>query len=158
MSAWIVSDDHVRLLAQAHALYGDEQLDLDELCTNLMFENVRSVDYRYDESNAMLPVDYSPVFGGENPIHFKTLALVSLHCYGYQSCEHPEWEESEAKRITDRLHDLIRETLTPGQSCDDDHSCLSLPGADDEPWGFELPYRRKSERATLTRKSEEVVG
>lgn len=52
MSAWIVTDDHIRLIAQAQALYGDETLDLDKLCTDLYRENVKSVNFATTDTTA----------------------------------------------------------------------------------------------------------
>jgi hypothetical protein len=33
--------------------------------------------------------------------------LKAISCYEYQSCEHPEWEESEAKAFCEALRDLM---------------------------------------------------
>ena len=133
MSAWVVSKDHVRLLAQAQALYSDEPAeDLDALCSMLMHENVESVNYRYNEHDTADPVKYEPVFGGEDPAAFKWLALKSIHCYQYQACEHPAWGGSEAKRLTDALEDQILARL-PGVTRD---NIYAQPEYDAQPWGF----------------------
>jgi hypothetical protein len=134
VSAWIVSENHIRLLAQAQALYGDGSIDdLDVFCSDLFRENVASVNYRYPNhpQTEARPIEYAPVFGGEDPVAFRVLAVKSLQCYGYQSCEHPEWEASEAKRKTERLEAAILATFP--QPVDPN----SLPGYDAAPWGFE---------------------
>ena len=65
----------------------------------LLAENVRSVNHRYDEQR-----------GGES-YHFTRFPYVVrvanllglIDCLAYQSCEHPEWEESEAHAILQAL-------------------------------------------------------
>ncbi len=65
----------------------------------LWAENVRSVNHRYDE--------YDP----SEPYHFKRYPVVIdpanilgiISCLTYQSCEHPEWEQSEAFAILEAI-------------------------------------------------------
>lgn len=160
MSAFLVSDDHIRLIAQAQAVYGDSVEDLDELCTMLYRENVNSINARYpgrwnDDGSFVepYPIEYHPVFGGEDPANFKAIALKQIHCYQYQSCEHSAWRESEAKRLTDELEAAILATITKrlprlrycDGDCRVDHPAgyrycpdfFELPGYERAPWGWE---------------------
>ena len=139
MSAWIVSDDHIRLLAQAIALYGEEPPEsMDALCAMLITENIRSVNYRYDKnSDEDWPIGYHPVFGGEDPTTFKWLVLKSVDCYSYQSCEHPGWKTSEAKRVTDALEARMLDLLKVER-----RGVYGRQEYENEPWGFDIPYRK----------------
>jgi hypothetical protein len=84
----------------------------------LLAENYRSVYHRYDEGpKAELedPYVYSPSPVKKDPVQ----VLSAINCLEYQSCEHPEWADSEAKAFLDALaHKAI----------------LSLPGYDDTMW------------------------
>uniref|UniRef100_A0A6M3JER0 Uncharacterized protein n=1 Tax=viral metagenome TaxID=1070528 RepID=A0A6M3JER0_9ZZZZ len=55
-------------------------------------------EYRY-QSNQIIAAD--PV---------KTLQ--ALRCYEYQTCEHPDWESSEAKRCVEAIRDKMISRLT----------------------------------------------
>lgn len=61
-------------------------------------ENKKSVDHRYNEANdrELYTFTASKV---TNPV----AVLKALSCYEYQSCEHPEWESSEAKAFCSAL-------------------------------------------------------
>jgi hypothetical protein len=75
-----------------------------DIANTLWRENIRSVSYRYpgDKTSATLPgpitndwiitVDDFHTFVEIDPVQ----VFKSIHCLEYQSCEHPEWEESEA--------------------------------------------------------------
>lgn len=93
----------------------------------LLDENVKSVSYRYpDDSVTDLPgrlnaewlIPFklnSPFF--RTPTSMECLKLIS--CYEYQSCEHPDWKESEAYAFCQALR----------------HRAIdSLPGYDEAPW------------------------
>ena len=66
----------------------------------LWAENRRSVDHRYDE-NGIEPecYEYEDPRVKIEPVQ----VLKALDCFEYQACEHPEWEESEAKAFCDAL-------------------------------------------------------
>lgn len=100
--------------------------DLGEL---LVKENLSSIHARYPDTIAnpdatpgpieqywLEPYELGDWFGSRlTPIE----ALKALDCYEYQSCEHPEWEQSEAHEFCQRFrHSLIGR----------------LPGYDDAPW------------------------
>lgn len=139
MSAYIVSKGHIRFLVEAAGRLSRDpvswyhngrhrslsrfiktdspnELTPSQLGALLWEENVRSVDHRYSEENGVgayahvrssLPIDPVQVFA-------------SLRCYEYQTCEHPEWETSEAKAICEAIRRA---------------AIRALPGSDDTVWG-----------------------
>lgn len=70
-----------------------------EIGQKLVDENYRSYNHRYREDNEPHTFRSSPCS--------KQYTLVGLikacHCYRYQSCEHPDWNESEAYAIVSAL-------------------------------------------------------
>jgi hypothetical protein len=100
----------------------------------LVLECVRSVGYRYPDSDAgagdlpgpcdayyLEPYVY-PARVGELP-RLSTGALASLiGCFEYQSCEHPEWRESEAFAFCATLKDRLLRAL-PGDYREVDGIC-----------------------------------
>lgn len=64
----------------------------------LAAENRRSVDHRYDESELEDFYTFRHYDGTEAVQTLKAIA-----CYEYQSCEHPEWEQSEAHAFCEAL-------------------------------------------------------
>lgn len=144
MSAFLVTDDDCRLIAQAAQLYApsgyyDPQKGL---ATRLYIANVKSINYRYAQNHgAEKPhhITYEPVVVTDDPRAFKLLALAVIHCYRYQSCEPPEWEGSYPEQLTRQIHDAIRATLP--DACETDAGCCrEFPewGADRclAPWGI----------------------
>jgi hypothetical protein len=98
----------------------------DQLGSMLWAENERSVAYRYpdaqrDELPGPIereePTSYRFSVTAARPTAIEGLKL--LRCFEYQSCETPDWEQSEAWSF-----------------CDDRKDCLvaSLPGYDEAPW------------------------
>jgi hypothetical protein len=118
MSAFVVSNKHVNCILSAYARYQrryerpedqvtDEQLT--EMGKTLLRENVRSVNYRYNERGrissgyrfSMIPEDRSSALQ----------AVKLLHSLDYQSSERPDYDKSEARKLNDKLlravtHDL----------------------------------------------------
>lgn len=140
MSAYIVSTDTIDLIlsvAQRVArhssnLYlGDRenpavlnlQTDTRQIGQILMDENYRSVNYRYNESGAaetytFRHVDTDRAGAGIDPA---ILALGSIKCLRYQSCETPEYAQSDAARILNAIEGF----------------CTSyLMNVHDAPWGW----------------------
>ena len=64
----------------------------------LLDENTRSVNHRYEERDAAESYRYKR-FLKTNPAN----VLGLIDCLDYQSCEHPEWETSEAYTILQAL-------------------------------------------------------
>lgn len=136
MSAYMCDNHHIQYIIEAAKLYDVRMPNhiaapgksYQEIATILQQENAKSVKFRYGEnSDAAI---YDPVvINNEHFIfqldQFTTPQIVkSVRCYQYQSCEHPEWESSEAKRFCD---DLIMTVI--------DH----MFGYDEAVWGAPYP-------------------
>lgn len=145
MSAFVVGKPHIDAMLTAglrtapHSDVGlawyhngiTQRLDYtnaDEVGAMLIAENMKSVGARYpgDTVETMPgPIDKSSLVDyrfdelpGRAWINPVTM-LSALSCYEYQSCEHPEWPESEAHAFCDALRGrMIR----------------LLPGYEDAPW------------------------
>lgn len=102
--------------------------DIGEMLTK---ENLSSIHARYPDTETnpeatpgpvdlywLQPYQYTPPSRPMNAIE----ALKALDCYEYQSCEHPEWERSEAKQLCDSMR----------------HSLIGfLPGYEAAPWEWD---------------------
>ncbi len=130
MSAYMVDRHHIRYLieaakskricpygfswrhnGQAHAMPHGTEGEV-KLANMLWSENMRSINYRYPNDTIATmpgPIGESYVFDvTDYPLlvwnTFDPLQVVkACDCYEYQSCEHPEWETSEAKAFVDHL-------------------------------------------------------
>ena len=105
MSAFIVSKKHIDIMVDA--LSEDHTPELHKNTTGQMFweENYKSVNARYNEQ------DKCPEYVFEKPEKEYTPVEVAklVHCYMYQSCEHDEWDGSDAQSISvGLLNDLWR--------------------------------------------------
>jgi hypothetical protein len=133
MSAYIVDKEHVQYLVESAMqsasggafrwFHGDQWRELQkgdkeraaEVANMLWCENIKSVSHRYPhESSDTLPgpCDHSNFtveasdFKGIRWLHFVPVQVAkACDCYEYQSCEHREWETSEAKAFTDSLRE-----------------------------------------------------
>ena len=142
MSAWIVSQNHIRLLVEA--LYKYEVIDGANHCLTpdvvgriLWRENHRSVNRRYErrsrtprythDSTAVATWEYPTPGQGAVRDLTRNPALVYKQacCYQYQSCEHNGWEKSQACSLMARLLEVIEKT-TETDKMDDG-----------QPWGIE---------------------
>jgi len=97
----------------------------------LVKENLSSIHSRYPDTltnpdNTPGPCDQYWLSEYAFPRDAKRLtvvqALKAIRCYEYQSCEHPEWEESEAKRFCEAFTANL---------------VTCLPGYDDAEWELE---------------------
>jgi hypothetical protein len=79
-------------------------------------ENRVSVNRRYHDGDE-IDVIYTFQRLWQEPV----TVLKLIDCYEYQSCEHPAWEESQAKRLCGQLRKQV---------------ISKLPGYDEAPWGF----------------------
>lgn len=101
-----------RELSQDHA---------DEVGRMLWAENQESVNHRYDDEEIeeiyfyKCHPDYE-IRHAVNPIE----TLKALSCYEYQTCEHPEWENSEAFTFCEALRSA---------------AIRALPGYEEAEWG-----------------------
>ncbi|MHB8565340.1 MAG: hypothetical protein ACYDDA_15735 [Acidiferrobacteraceae bacterium] len=109
--------------AKRHGLHGTwDALSNDELGRMLWKENMRSLGARYGD-----PEDEATLAGYHYGLTNTLLAaspvalIKNLHCYRYQSCEHREWEGSQAAALVDALESYL---------------VHRLPGYDAAPWGF----------------------
>lgn len=68
----------------------------------LWVENRASVNYRYGENEPNPEYRYERFRGKIDPVQ----VLKALDCLEYQSCEHPGWETSAAKRFCESLRRL----------------------------------------------------
>jgi len=110
MSAFTVSEEHITAMVNSTtpSYSGDGAAyrwngktvyfggNRNEIAQKLWDENFRSVNYRYNE-NVEAPVYH----GARAPRRFSPIEIVKLcHSYNYQSCETPDWEETEAYAIS----------------------------------------------------------
>jgi len=141
MSAFVVDKAHINLMINAGLFshdpltwyHGDkhhklEHSNTDEVGQMLLDECIKSVSYRYGDSEVTnLPgrADAEYIVPFKHKLAYNIPAVVVLkqiHCYQYQSCEHPDWEASEAYAYCKALEGrLIR----------------NLPGYEEAPWGWE---------------------
>lgn len=101
------------------------EISADELGFILWAENVASVRYRYPND---APGEEPGTYVDDEPEWHSTYkyrragkrltiaeAFSAITCLDYQSCEHPEWRESEAFRILQSVKDCLA-TVLPGYS------------------------------------------
>ena len=142
MSAWIVSENHVRLLVEALYKYevvesGNQCLTPDVLGHILWRENYKSVNHRYHEhaktptythnSAAVANWEYPRAGSGTIRELTRNSALVYKQAqhYRYQSCEHDGWEASQACALITRLCEAIEKSTGTTEL------------EDGAPWGIE---------------------
>lgn len=146
MSAFIVNKSHINAMLQGAFATGAKHnwrfgwnhngerheltpFNADEIGQMLLDENTKSVSYRYEDSpmtdlpgpaggEYLLPFEFHPL--GKVPKPIEVLSITN--CYEYQSCEHEEWEASDAKAFCDTLIA---------------HAVRDLPGYDEAPWEWE---------------------
>ncbi|HTJ71322.1 MAG TPA: hypothetical protein VL551_27525 [Actinospica sp.] len=111
-TGWIRWDDPVET-GRTHILNQDSA---DRAGSLLWQENRISVNHRYHDGDE-IDVIYTFQRQGHSPV----VVLKLIDCYEYQSCEHPAWKESQAKRLCDQLRKQV---------------ISKLPGYDEAPWGF----------------------
>lgn len=104
MSAFTLGSDHIDLLITAamripgfKPQYTDIPKTADLLGQDLLRENFASVNYRYSEEEPVPEYHWTPVELPEEleARHFLQI-LQASYCYGYQTCEHPVWQDSRA--------------------------------------------------------------
>ncbi len=101
MSAFIVTKEHVVTVAYYYHK-NDRNLSMDDVLNTakvLYKENIKSVNYRYNEKTRLPKLD-----DVEPKTNFGVYDVIKLiHCLDYQSCEHPDYYKSPAKKILDTL-------------------------------------------------------
>lgn len=127
MSAFVVSKQDIDILVTAYlALHQPNIIDPNRLGRELWRENVLSVAYLYGmpERHCEEHAGYMGAIRAyaHEPIFAKRAAVAKVaRCWDYQSCEHPLYEASRAKKIVD----LLMATFPD-----------SAPGYEDMPWGI----------------------
>jgi hypothetical protein len=90
--------------------YGDQKA-LSEIGGQILAENCKSVGYRYNEPPVAGEADY--VFKQHRGVYVNDkrkligMALSAISCIEYQSCEHPDWFESDARQILNSMSRAI---------------------------------------------------
>jgi len=148
MSAYVVDKAHINAMLNSwihsnarwfhngwHELTTENANEVGQM---LLDENIRSVMCRYEDSTI---TDLPGRIDAEYLIPFvhrytrrkpKAIEAIKLaQCLDYQSCEHPEWETSEAKAFCDAL---IQSMI------------FELPGYDDAPWEWREPVTEQLQR------------
>ena len=139
MSAWIVSENHIRLLVEAlykYELVPSPSMTPETLGRILWKENHKSVNYRYGErqrtpryahdSKAIAMWEYpSPGTGIiRELVRIPALVYKQASCYQYQSCERDDWETTTASKLIKALTNYLEKR---GEDANDDA----------HPWGIE---------------------
>lgn len=108
MSAWIVSEKHVLTLAYFYHKFYFNSIDtwedtpefyhpiIKSTARILWNENIKSVDYRYDEKNPRRSFTKNVL--PETDLSYEGVVKV-IDCWVYQSCEHPGFYRSKAYRM-----------------------------------------------------------
>lgn len=130
MSAFLVNPHHVAALIRwysrtRHILAADREAMANgpaKLATLLHVENARSVNARYpgeplEQAHLFLPLEIERARRLE-PVE----VIKAVHCLVYQSCEHEDWETSEAKALLRRIEAA---------------AMRALPGYDEADWEIE---------------------
>jgi hypothetical protein len=98
MSAFVVSKKHIDTLVSAYAAMARgnrwesmSQEECDKVGQTLWDENVRSVNFCYQERSRMPEYTWTPV-----TVPSVAQVLKACHCLEYQSCERPDWQKSLA--------------------------------------------------------------
>lgn len=99
MSAWRVSENFISYLVEGAITYrmlNEEDKDsIEKMGNRLWRENFKSVNYRYHErKKAPKFVFVRRKYKDINPYQL----IRSIHCYYYQTCEHPSFERSLVRR------------------------------------------------------------
>ena len=119
MSAMIVTDSHINfILSAAASQVNMSRGEWSEIGQQLVNENYRSVNYLYREDEE--PYEYKFWVNEFKPdVKSIVAALKAIQGLEYQSCEHPNYFESEAAKTLGRIKaDLVR----------------ALPGYDEADW------------------------
>lgn len=122
MSAFVVGNKHISAMLQAaernryagdgpayrwNGTYHYFRGHLQEIGQKLVDENYRSVNYRYDE-------DKKPhIFKKQSymPNISAVQIIKACACYNYQTCETPDWRETEAYAIVQALRERAIDML-----------------------------------------------
>lgn len=125
MSAWMCSDRHLFELAAFYVekcqQYEREKLSFQDAARILYDENVKSLQYRYDDSEDDFDM-FNPPIAYKRTIDNHIVLFKQIMCYEYQACEDPGWENSRAKKMCDTMQYWV---------------IASHPDYDVAPWGID---------------------
>lgn len=144
MSAFVVNDQTINVIVKAAAkhltkrdgrmmaFYQDSETNWmtpTELGQNLLKENYRSVEHRYNDESEDTWKMYKYKDPGHtithNEKHYNStdpmMVLKLISCLEYQSCETDDWRETPAYKILKGIENRL---------------ISALPGYDDAPWGL----------------------
>lgn len=111
--------------------------DAADMLAALAFECYKSVRYRYPDGDLPGPCAFpdTPVVCSDNLHTYRPLTpievIVACKCYEYQSCEHPEWGQSEAAQLIQHIKEA---------------ALRRLPGYEDAPWEITESYKEYTDR------------
>ncbi|MGZ4659671.1 MAG: hypothetical protein ACXVYB_00160 [Arthrobacter sp.] len=122
MSAFTLGSDHIDLLitvAMRVPGFNEKYINIpktaDLLGQDLLNENYASVNYRYSEEEPVPEYHWQPV-GDIREVEPSALLLLQIlnavHCYEYQSCEHPAWTDSKAFWVSQAIENWCELKLT----------------------------------------------
>ena len=97
MSAFICSDKHFAVVAKA--LFADKY-EQQLFANHLKRENIRSVNYRYNEKTRVTRVNLNAASDADVRQYDGSDILKLLNCIDYQSCEHPDYDSTMFKLAT----------------------------------------------------------
>ena len=115
MSAFILNEYHLSVLGRAASAvqrpWGQskrtafDRTEARELAQVLYEENVKSVNYRYRETTPAddFEFDLQAFNGVLDPL----VILKACACYDYQACEHPDYDQSAARLLIDRVRKVF---------------------------------------------------
>lgn len=113
MSAFICSDRHIATIVVAYGRLTGDDSNNQAFANTLLLENIRSVNHRYQDSTEPWVCDLSD---HEASSRTPSELIALCECLDYQSCEHPDWESSNAKQLLDLITAQFRaDAATRGQ-------------------------------------------
>jgi hypothetical protein len=122
MSAFTLGSDHIDLLitvAMRIPGFNEKYINIpktaDLLGQDLLNENFASVNHRYSEQEPVPEYHWTPVAevqAAELDALLLLQILNAVHCYEYQSCEHPAWTDSKAFWVSQAIAAWVETKLT----------------------------------------------
>lgn len=106
MSAFVCTDKHIATLVIGINLLRYRPLPqetLQEHANLLKRENIRSVNYHYNERTKFAPVKFEVDPAVVAAMHTAADLNQLARCLDYQSCERPEWENSKACALLNEM-------------------------------------------------------
>ena len=104
MSAFEVSNTHVDAIVTAMIWAGlTDQQHAESVADELLAQNRASVAYRYNEEPNTALYIFCKLQGTPEP----KIVIKACECYKYQSCETPDWEETNAYKMIQELENAM---------------------------------------------------